>query len=135
MRRNAIEATKWLQKAAEHGHQDAQWTLGICYFKKIDSTFEAFISDKGNRMYILDGINGSVPKDEAEAVKWFRKAAEQGHQDARLKLGECYLYGKGVTKDEVEATTWSKKVVEQEWKGSVKYEEACKYLKEIENRK
>jgi TPR repeat protein len=33
-------------------------------------------------------LNGKgVPKDDAEAVKWFRKAAEQGYADAQYDLG------------------------------------------------
>ena len=39
-------------------------------------------------------------KDKAEAVKWFSKAAEQGHAVAQYNLGECYLNGCGVAKDE-----------------------------------
>jgi uncharacterized protein len=27
-----------------------------------------------------------VPKDDAEAVKWYRKAADQGNSDAQAKL-------------------------------------------------
>jgi TPR repeat protein len=44
-----------------------------------------------------------VTKDEAEAVKWFRKAAEQGFSFAQINLGHCYANGEGVAKDEVEA--------------------------------
>src|SRR4029453_7044015 len=47
-----------------------------------------------------------VAKDEAEAVKWFRKAAEQNLADAQYNLGVCYDSGEGVTKDEVEAYKW-----------------------------
>ena len=32
-----------------------------------------------------------VSEDEAEAVKWFRKAAEQGHAGAQYELGKCYI--------------------------------------------
>jgi uncharacterized protein len=35
-----------------------------------------------------------VPEDDAEAVKWFRKAAEQGYADAQYNLGLMYAYGK-----------------------------------------
>jgi uncharacterized protein len=34
-----------------------------------------------------------VPKDDAEAVKWFRKAAEQGHAKAQFNLGAMYDNG------------------------------------------
>ena len=40
-----------------------------------------------------------VPQDYAEAVKWWRKAAEQGNADAQLRLGHCYRNGHGVPQD------------------------------------
>ena len=32
-----------------------------------------------------------VPKDDAEAVKWYRKAADQGNADALVDLGLRWL--------------------------------------------
>ena len=54
-----------------------------------------------------------VVKDDAEAVKWFRKAAEQGLADAQLNLGNKYFDGNGVAKDEAEAVKWFRKAAEQ----------------------
>lgn len=42
----------------------------------------------------------------AEAVKWYRKAANKGDDKARNDLGNCYYGGKGVEKDELEAVRW-----------------------------
>jgi TPR repeat protein len=41
--------------------------------------------------------------DAAEAVKFFRLAADQGHSDAQYNLGVCYLNGRGVAVDQAEA--------------------------------
>lgn len=49
---------------------------------------------------------GGVPQDYAEALKWFRKAAEQGHAEAQYKLGNCYFRGIGVADDDVAAYAW-----------------------------
>jgi hypothetical protein len=46
------------------------------------------------------------PKDNAEAVSWYRKAAEQGNPNAQHNLGMMYLEGVGVQKDEIEALAW-----------------------------
>ena len=35
-------------------------------------------------------------KLKIQAVKWYRKAAEQGHATAQSNLGFCYLLGHGV---------------------------------------
>ena len=47
------------------------------------------------------GDRRGVLKDEAEAVRWFRLAAEQGVADAQNNLGAMYATGKGVLKDSV----------------------------------
>jgi TPR repeat protein len=48
-----------------------------------------------------------------EAVKWFRKAAEQGHAIAQYNLGNCYDNGWGVTQNYAEAVKWYRKAAEQ----------------------
>ncbi len=52
-------------------------------------------------------------EDKAEAVKWFRKAADQGNADAQYHLGLCYYYGYGVEEDNAEAVNWLKKAADQ----------------------
>jgi len=44
-----------------------------------------------------------VPQDYAEAVKWYRIAAEQGDAEAQAMLGIMYLNGEGVPQDNVQA--------------------------------
>jgi hypothetical protein len=44
----------------------------------------------------------------AEAVKWYRKAADQGSGEAHYHLGMCYAEGRGVAPDEVEAYAYLK---------------------------
>jgi TPR repeat protein len=61
----------------------------------------------GRRYYDGEG----VAKDTLEAVKWFRKAADQGHAFAQTGLGRCY--GEGVAKDQVEAVKWYRMAAEQ----------------------
>ena len=54
------EAAKWYFEAARKGHADAEYGLGLM-----------FLAGKG------------VVQDQAEALKWTRKAAEHGHPGAR----------------------------------------------------
>ena len=63
-RNEMTTAVGYYAKAAELGYADAQCMLGKCYrFGE-----------------------GNLPKDEEEAVKWFRKAAENGSDYARAML-------------------------------------------------
>ena len=47
-----------------------------------------------------------VPQDEAEAVRWYRLAAEQGDAEAQFNLGAMYAIGRGVPQDDVTAHMW-----------------------------
>src|SRR5436309_7507068 len=47
-----------------------------------------------------------VPKDDSEAAKWFRVAAERGHYRAQCWLGYFYTVGRGVPQDRKEADRW-----------------------------
>ena len=51
--------------------------------------------------------------DYAEALKWYRKAAEQGYASAQHNLGNSYSKGEGVTQDYAEAVKWYRKAAEQ----------------------
>ena len=52
-------------------------------------------------------------KSDAEAVKWYRKSAEQGHATAQCNLGNMYIGGRGVEQSNVEAVKWYRKSAEQ----------------------
>jgi hypothetical protein len=82
----SAESPDEMRKKAEAGFTLAQWLLGGAYAK-------------GN----------GVPKDSAEAVKWYLKAAEQGFAMAQSDLGVMYESGEGVPKDSAEAVKWYRK--------------------------
>jgi TPR repeat protein len=50
--------------------------------------------------------------DDKEAVKWYRKAADQGHASAQYNLGLMYAYGEGVLKSMAQAKYWIQKAYE-----------------------
>ena len=54
-----------------------------------------------------------VPEDDATAVKWYTKAAEQGNADAQYNLGLCMTDGRGVPEDDATAVKWYTKAAEQ----------------------
>ncbi len=80
-----------IRAKAEKGDAEAQFDLGT-----------AFIFG-----------NLGVVKDEMEAVKWIRKAAEQNHASAQNNLGYFCAQGLGVKKDDVEAVKWYRKAAVQ----------------------
>ena len=47
-----------------------------------------------------------VPYDDDEAIKWYRKSAEQGFGHAQYNLAIMYVNGSGVAQDIVQAYMW-----------------------------
>ena len=62
-----------------------------------------------------------VPQDYAEALKWYRKAAEQGDGLAQTHLGNIYLNGFGVARDLVLAFMWMSLAAESGGKNGAKF--------------
>ncbi len=54
-----------------------------------------------------------VPQDDVEAVAWFRRAADQGHETAYFMLGFLHAVGWGVPQDDASAFAWLSLVAER----------------------
>jgi TPR repeat protein len=78
-----------LRLKATRGSSQAQYELG-----------ERYAHGKG------------VAQDDAEAAKWYRKAAEQGVVEAQVSLALSYQLGLGVREDSVEAVKWYRRAAE-----------------------
>ncbi|MBL0231946.1 MAG: sel1 repeat family protein [Moraxellaceae bacterium] len=83
-------ALKEFNEAAEQGHADAQFNLGLMYRK-----------------------GQGVPQDDTQAVVWFKKAAQQGYASAQYNLGIMYDKGQGVPQDYTQAVVWWQKAAQQ----------------------
>src|ERR1700735_291832 len=86
---NSQEVTA-LEQRAKSGDAKAQVQLGLAY-----------------------ATGDGIPQNEAESVKWFRKAADQGEPHAQYNLAAMYVQGLGVSKDDVEAAKWMRKSADQ----------------------
>src|SRR3977135_3780089 len=84
-------------------------------FQERRATAEAGDADSQVELGLRYNKGDGVAKDFAEAVKWFRKAAEQNHPRAQNALGVCYSEGEGVVKDPVEAVKWYRKAADQNY--------------------
>lgn len=63
----------------------------------------------GDLYYYGEGVD----QNYATAVKYYRKAADDGNAYAQYKLGTCYWYGLGVSRNEAEAKKWFQKAADQ----------------------
>jgi len=103
--KDKAESMKWMRKAAEQGSAFEQWKLGMEYSlgNRLVENEDDFV-----RWHIKNSMLNSpvsVMRDR-EAVKWYRRAADQGFVWAQRDLGECYVKGKGVVKNELLAYQW-----------------------------
>jgi len=62
---------------------------------------------------LMDDKGQVDPQNYAEALKWYREAAEQGNAKAQYNLGMMYHAGQGVPQDSAEAARWYRKAAEQ----------------------
>ena len=74
---------KWL---AALGQVEAQFKLGVMYYEV---------------------------QEDAQAIKWYIRAAERGHADAQLQLGRMYDNGEGVPQNHAQALQWYARAAEQ----------------------
>jgi TPR repeat protein len=57
---------------------------------------------------------GGLPKDDVQAVSWFRRAADAGDGLGMNSLGLMYRGGRGgLPKDDVEAVSWYRKAEDE----------------------
>jgi len=80
-------------QSAEQGEAEAQYNVGLMY-------------DYGQ----------GVAENDAECMKWFRKAAEQGHAEAQFRLGLIYAgidVARGTSQNENTAAEWYRKAALQ----------------------
>jgi len=138
IKQDDIEAAKWYRKMALQGNIEAKskveqlerssHRLNQAEAENGDAIAQERLAD----MY-LEGRG--VPKNDVEAVNWYRKSALQGNQNALSKVGklekmslalnqaeaenedaiaqerlaDMYLEGRGVPKNEIEAVRWYRK--------------------------
>jgi uncharacterized protein len=120
------EAERLFRKAAEQGHPDAQFELGILcqydraikgkskeaikWYEKAAEHGHAKAQYQLGRCYYLGwGVKGK----KETAVNWYQKAADQGHPGAQTDLATCYQFGNGTKQNELEAVKWFKKAANQ----------------------
>jgi len=54
-----------------------------------------------------------VSRDDAEALTWFRRAAEHGNVDAQRNIGTMYLQPRGVAKNGAQAAEWYRRAADR----------------------
>lgn len=77
------QAAYWYRLAADKGHPEAQFSLGLLY-----------------------GSGKGVKRDEEQAARWVSASATQGYAPALAELGKRFAAGNGVAQDDKRAYFW-----------------------------
>ena len=130
VRKDIPEAVKWYRKAADQGNANAQKTLGTIYADGVGvprSSAESerwlgMAADQGGAEEQYDlairyhfGIDG-LEKNREAAIRWYRKAADQGHLGAQIRTGHMLLGADGMgdgPQSSAEAVSWFRKAADQ----------------------
>ena len=59
-----------------------------------------------NNLGVMYDNGRGVPENDAEAIKWYGKAAHQGLAHAQYNLGFMYATGEGVPENNIRAYVW-----------------------------
>jgi hypothetical protein len=120
----------WRTLAAE-GNADAQYALGVAYFKgegvsrDLNDSMEWFeqAANSGNvqAMFNLGAAyweGNGTRQSYAQAVEWWEKSAAAGQSAAQYNLGLAYYLGKGAEQDLDQALKWIRQSAENGHSGA-----------------
>ena len=115
------EGVKWLKRSTEMGYWRSMNNLANCYsagigvlqdeLKAIDlykKVYELGLGNAANKI----GFIYSDQENYEEAVKWYRRGFEKGHDWSGYNLAYHYYNGTGVPQDELKSLELYKKVYE-----------------------
>ncbi len=125
----------WAKKSAEQNYPAGLYFLAFCY-----ETGKGCSANMGNANFlyqkayekamlhanegdpsaqfivgkIFDYGNGGVKQDQEVAVRWYRRAAEQGYPGAQFNMGNCCQLGEGIKEDKEQAVYWYRQAANQD---------------------
>jgi len=103
--RGSSMAAQYYNRAAQQGHAEAYEglrTLGEHWTRA-----QFFLGS-------LNDLGEGIEQNYAEALRWYRLAADQGDEESQYRIGMMYAEGRGVEQDLSEAAKWFRVSVEDD---------------------
>jgi TPR repeat protein len=121
------QASRFYEEAAEQGHKEAQYKLGLMYHNgtgverdpgyALQLLTHSANQGQAHAQYelgrIYDEGQGALIQNIASAIKWYEEAAHQGLAEAQLELGHIYSNRWGTVKNIERSIYWYCKAAEQ----------------------
>ena len=117
----------WAKKSAEQDYPAGLYFLAYCYEtgkgcsanmgnanflyqKAYEKAMSSVYAGDPSAQFVVGKIfdygNGGVEQNQEVAVRWYRRAAEQGYPGAQFNMGNCCQLGEGVEMNKEEAVYW-----------------------------
>jgi WD40 repeat protein/TPR repeat protein/tRNA A-37 threonylcarbamoyl transferase component Bud32 len=111
------EANRLVREAARQGYPPAQFEMARrqVFAFHVGGQVATFVGKR----YSKERPGTLAPPDFEEAVRWYRRAAKQGHAPAQTALAVMLIDGRGIPKDEAEGIAWYRQAAAQ------RYSPAC----------
>jgi len=122
--KNYEKAFKLYSQSAKCEHEFAQSNLGRMYeeglavkqdilkaislYKSAATQGHAWSQNKLGSLLVRGEYD--VPVDQVEALKWFKKASDQGYMPGKFNIGLAYYNGNGIDKDYIKAIEYYEQV-------------------------
>ena len=103
---NLRQATRWLEKAGQQGHIEAQVLLARLNLVESGDRSDARVA--AGLFHAAAPAKANYP----EAMKWARMAADGGHADAQSLLAFILTNGPEGSRNQAEADSWYKRAAE-----------------------
>jgi len=114
--RNPAQAIHWLSRAANRGHEKAQFQLGMAHLRGQDVTRDSkaafhWFSQAAKKnvagahfnLALMHERGDGVPANMGMAIRWYTTAADLGNANAQQNLGIKYLVGEQVAGNSTKA--------------------------------
>jgi TPR repeat protein len=105
------DAISWFQKAAESGHIEAQFQLGLIYFHG-GAGYWLLSNGPQSHEVTLKSVESLfskgmvVERNDQLALRWLLAAAVSGKVEAQATIGDAYRQGRGIEQNFDEARQW-----------------------------
>ncbi|HEV2335930.1 MAG TPA: TIR domain-containing protein [Stellaceae bacterium] len=109
--KNLEQARRWYTLAADQGNEDARKALTRLDGNTPPATLS--VAEISAAEVFANGNAAFERKDYTEAMRWFRKAADQGNVGAQSIIGLFYERGLGVNQDYSQALSWYRKAADR----------------------
>lgn len=144
IKENIADAWKWIKKAAEQEHVDAQYNYGVLWsyeasYGGLDEAekwwSKAAEQGHAKAQYELGDYYLRIEWSPIKAMEWLSKASEQGNEEAKhelticyYELGYCYETGDGVERNLAKTLKWYTKAAGQGHPDAIQKLNGCYYL-------